>query len=396
MTPKVSRDQDVRRVVLAPSAYAPSLGGVEELSAKLAHELTARHLDVRVSTMRWPKSLPASETVDGVLVSRRVFRSHQGSARRRLVAAVGHPMTLAGLVLDYGRCRPDVINVQCVSYAASYQRQAARLLGIPLVVTLQGELTMDATGIYQRDAALRTVLRRLLAEADAVTACSRATLGEAEEWFGRPLGERATVIYNGVDVEEFRRAEPMPHPRPYVFALGRHVTQKGFDILIDAHRSLCEESRVSPDLVIGGDGPETEALRAQVARLGTAERVRFAGRTDRPTTARWFRGAAAFVLPSRHEPFGIVNLEAMAAGVPVIATAVGGVPEFVEDGVTGLLVPPEQPDALRHAMRRVLTDDGLRHKLVSGASAAVADFRWCTLAGQYLDVYAQAVRRRRG
>ena len=94
-----------------------------------------------------------------------------------------------------------------------------------------------------------------------------------------------------------------------------------------------------------------------------------------------------FVLPSRHEPFGIVNLKAMAAGVPVVATAVGGVPEFVIDGKTGLLAQPEDSAALASAMYRVLDDDALRARLVAAATLCVERFRWPKVAAEYRRIY---------
>lgn len=377
----------IKRVALAPSAYAPSLGGVEELTAKLARTYVADGIDVRVSTMRWPKSLPQRETINGIDVSRRVFRTPDTSGWRGIVARLDAPITTAQLVREYRAFQPDIVHIQCVSHAAAHQARAARALGIPLIVTLQGELTMDATDVFGRSPQLRTSLRDLLTNADAVTACSRATLDEAEEWFGRPLGDRGNVVYNGVDVDEFQGVEPMDNPRPYVFALGRHVHQKGFDVLIDAFATLTSQLTEPLDLVIAGDGPETTALRDQANRLRLEDRVHLVGRTDRTTTARWFTGASAFVLSSRHEPFGIVNIEAMAAGAPVVATAVGGVPEFVIDGDNGLVIPPENPAAMAAAIRRILDEPALHTHLVSNATTAVDKFRWKSIANEYLGIY---------
>ena len=98
---------------------------------------------------------------------------------------------------------------------------------------------MDATDVFGGAGicAPCASLHDLLEHADMVTACSAATLHEAEQWYGRPLGNRGRVIYNGVDVDEFQIAEPISHPRQYVFAIGRHVRQKGFNVLIDKHSS---------------------------------------------------------------------------------------------------------------------------------------------------------------
>jgi glycosyltransferase involved in cell wall biosynthesis len=397
-----------RRVLLAPSAYAPSLGGVEELTAKLARTLVAEGVESQVSTMRWPRGLPACEIVDGVEVRRHPFRAREGTIWRQAVAVATAPSTQARLTAQIRGFAPDVIHVQCVSIGAGPHWAAAKKLGIPLVATLQGELTMDASHVYQRSPKLRALLRDLLTNADAVTACSRHTLEEAEEWFGARIG-RGRVIYNGVDVGELRSAEPMRHPRPYVFAIGRHVVQKGFDVLIEAHArqgssarggaaseqrsatAWSSDGRGGTDLVLAGEGPETPALRELAGRLGVADSVRFLGRADRAATARWFRGASAFVLASRHEPFGIVTLEAMAAGVPVVATRVGGVPEFVHDGENGLLVEPDDAGAIAAALDRLAGDPGLSSGLVAHAGEDVEAFAWTRIAAQYQEVYAEVL-----
>ena len=385
---------DIRRVVLAPSAYHPSLGGVEELTSKLAQALRDRGITPSVSTMRWPKDLPRTETVEGIDVHRHLFRAHEGGPRRVAIATATTPIVLTALAAELHRAAPDVLHIQCVSQAAWYQPRVAGLLRIPLVVTLQGELGMDATHVFDRSARLRTSLRSILLTADAVTACSAHTLREAEEWLGQPLGDRARVVYNGVDVDEIRRAGPHPHPHPYVFALGRHVPQKGFDVPIDAFARLPALPDGPVDLVIAGEGSESDSLRDQADRLGVGPRTHLVGRTSRDETAAWLRGAAAFALPSRHEPFGIVNLEAMAAGTPVIASAVGGVPEFVDNDVSGLLVEPGNPGQLAQALASVLTEPALRERLAAAGSRQAERFRWDRLVDEYLDVYRDAMARR--
>lgn len=380
-------------VAIAPSSYWPHRGGVEEVAAHLAAEFAAAGSDVTVVSMRWPKSLPRHEMVDGVPVRRQVFRAQVGSIRQRAVAMVSHPLSLASLVAHYRRTHPAVINVHCVSYSASYHAQAAKILGIPLVVSLHGELTMDADGVFQHSASARRILRRCLDQAAAVTACSQATLDEAEAWFGKPFSRDAAVIHNGVDVDLFRHAEPARHPRPYVFAVGRHVPQKGFDNLIEAFTGVARRG-AELDLILAGDGPETGHLNRLAASSPVSGRVRFVGRTERGETASWMRGARAVAVPSRQEPFGIVALEAMAAGVPLVATRVGGLPEFVHDGSNGLLVESGDVAGLAAALGTVTAHHEARHRLTSQAARDVEDFRWPARTQAYLDVYDVAAARR--
>lgn len=146
------------------------------------------------------------------------------------------------------------------------------------------------------------------------------------------------------------------------------------------------------DLIIAGDGPERHPLESLSQTSCPAGRVTFVGRADRATTARLFRGCQMFVLPSRHEPFGIVNIEAMAAGKPVIATAVGGVPEIITDGQTGLLVAPEDPEQLCRAILRLASDVKLREMLSRRALKAAEKFEWASVADDYIRVYEAVTR----
>jgi glycosyltransferase involved in cell wall biosynthesis len=281
-----------------------------------------------------------------------------------------------------------LIHVQCVGANGLYALAARKALGLPLVLSVQGERTMDAAAVYERLPSLNRALRALINEACAITACSRDTLADLEQWWGQPLGARASVMYNGIRLEDFEGVAPHVHPRPYLLAIGRVVAQKGFDILIEA---LVRARLESHDLLIAGDGPERAALEKQARETGLARRVHFLGRADRQKAIALFKGCAFFVLPSRMEPFGIVNLEAMAAGKAVVASRTGGVPEVVLDDETGLLVPPGDPAALAAAISRLVADEPLRQRLGAAGRRRVTDFTWPAIARAFHEIYAEAL-----
>jgi glycosyltransferase involved in cell wall biosynthesis len=203
-----------------------------------------------------------------------------------------------------------------------------------MVLTMHGELSMDATRLFERSSFARQNLRTAIEQADAITACSQQAMHEAEEFYGKPFACEKMVVYSGVRVEDFRGAKPYAHPRPYLFAIGRLAWQKGFDLLLNAYAHILRNDP-SHDLIIAGDGPDQEKLQNMVVELGIPRRVKFLGRTPRDIAVQLFTGCALFVLPSRLEAMGIVNLEAMAAGKAVVATRAGGVPEVVVVGKTG-------------------------------------------------------------
>jgi len=374
-----------RRPAIFASAFAPHIGGVEELTRQLAREQQQRGLAPVVVTMRWPKTLPAEEMVDGIPVLRHVFRVPEPSPRFLggwMARSHTTKRELAGQLIER---RIDLVHVQCVSGNARYALAAARALGVRLVVSMQGELTMDATGIYQRSSQQRRAWRKLLDHADAITGCSQSVLDDARNAYGGPWTDRSIVIPNGVRVQEFASASAFSHPVPYLLGIGRMVHQKGFDVLLEAFAHC--RSTVDHDLLLAGDGPERPALEELALRLGIAGRTRFLGSTNRATTAQLFRGASMFVLPSRMEPQGIVILEAMAAQTPVIASAVGGVAQIVSDRVNGLLVPAEDVRSLSNAITTLASTPEMVTRLVKAAVATAHDHDWTVITQRYLELY---------
>jgi D-inositol-3-phosphate glycosyltransferase len=127
--------------------------------------------------------------------------------------------------------------------------------------------------------------------------------------------------------------------------------KKGFDVLIEAFAK--NQSQADPDLIIAGGGEEYDALRSQVERLGLNGSIHFFGEASKRDVVKLLNGCLNVVVPSRSEPFGIVALEGLAAGKPVLATRVGGLPELLE-GADAFLVPAGDPSQLAHAMNRAL------------------------------------------
>ncbi len=377
------------RIMLCPSAYAPHIGGVEELTHRLAVEYERQGHAVLVLTARWPRELPAREVIGGVAV-RRV--DYVLPARRpQTLARFGalFPQRLLALSHLIGRFHPDVVHIQCVAGQGLYLGLLREWLAFPLVVTLQGERRADAQQVYQRARIMEPMLARLLRRADYVTACSQATLDDVRDLW--PGGANRAVVPNGISLDEFDAggAGPAPHPRPYIFATGRQVRNKGFDLLIDAFAQVAARYP-AVDLVLGGDGPERPALQAQAAAQGLDARVHLPGMLDRAQTVAYFRHSLFFALPSRYEAFGITNLEAMAAGRAVVAAQVGGVAEVVQPGHTGLLVPPENPAALAAALVALL-DDPVRAAALgqAGREQVIARYTWPAIARQYMQLYRQ-------
>lgn len=184
---------------------------------------------------------------------------------------------------------------------------------------------------------------------------------QARDFFGGRARARSTIIPNPVKVEG-GGIPPLAKclPKPCLLAMGRLSEEKGHDLLIRAFARLCARHSTWRLFIIG-EGPLRESLCRLIRSLGLAEKVLLTGWVDRP--AAMLRQGDAFVLSSRHEGFPGALAEAMACGLPVVATACSGAMAIVRDGVDGILVPPEDVDALAVAMDRLMSDEAERRRL---------------------------------
>lgn len=268
---------------------------------------------------------------------------------------------------------------------------AKRASGVPLVSTFFGvELTwMEADLPF-----LAPVLRRIVRGSDAVTVISSYT---GERLRRLVPGARPVTIPFGATVEP---KEPLPSPaRPpggpfEVLFVGRLVERKGVHVLLEALSRLEDPPPVR--LRVVGDGPERGALEARAARLGVGGRVRFEGFVPREELEARFAGCDAFVLPAvvdvkgDTEGLGVVLLEAMSYGKPVVASAAGGIVDIVRDGRNGLLVPPGDAEALAAALR-ALRDDPPRAREMGarGREDVAAGFSWPVIIDRLEGVYRE-------
>ena len=262
--------------------------------------------------------------------------------------------------------RPAILHLHAGGRARLWPLRAAR--GAKVVAHLHAVRGEDGVPL-QLDALLR--------RADAVIATSAAIAAEA--WVA------ATVVHPGVSIPA--QAATRPDGPPAIGTVGRLEPVKGLETLLEAFSALAP---AHPDLrlEIAGRGSCEPELRASAARMGLADRVDFLGwREDVAALhARW----RMFAQPSRHEGFGLAALEAMASGLPVVASATGGLPELVEDGRTGLLAPAGDATALARQLDRLLTDDRLRERLgAAGRQRAAERFGVAAMVAGIEAVYAR-------
>lgn len=213
-----------------------------------------------------------------------------------------------------------------------------------------------------------------------------------QQVFGR-FGMAAEIVPNIVDLQRFR---PACDQRQTTMQL---LVARNLEPIYDNATALQAFALVvarmpGARLVIAGTGPERAALEVLARELGVASMVRFAGRLDREAMAELLRECTVALNPSRVDNTPNSLLEALASGVPVVSTDVGGVSFIVEHGVTALLVPPQDPAAMAQAVLRVLTEPGLAHRLSANGLAEVQRYTWERVAPRLAEVYRAAIDRR--
>ena len=255
----------------------------------------------------------------------------------------------------------------------------ARLRGVPVVVNYRGG---EAEAFLQRSAG---IVLKTMSAAGALAVPS----GFLREVFGRH-GVRAEIVPNIIDCERFRPAHGERAGPP------RLVVARNLEPIYDIGTALRAFARVRRDvpaarMTVAGSGPERTALRSLAADLGIADAVDFCGRVDRERMAELYRGARVAVNPSRVDNMPNSVLEAMASGVPVVSTDVGGVRHIVRDGVTALLVPPGDAEAMAAAALRLLGEPALAERLAAAALADVQQYAWPQVRGRWAEVYASVL-----
>jgi glycosyltransferase involved in cell wall biosynthesis len=370
-----------------------SQGGVTHVAVSLAHSLEARGHRVfflfpgeswRLRSITSRRGFPA-------LVCRlRGYPAANGGLRSRISWLSTVLTSLPQLARSCRAQRIDLINVHYPVDAFALLDDLAEKLGVPLVVSVHGSDLLSAENRGHDDAGVL----RLLADADAVVAPSCTFLGEAEALYPSMRG-KSSYIFNGYDPAE------LPMPSAPVTKVGReinvlcvaaHTPKKGIDVLLPA---LCRIPGDDLRLRLVGDGPLRVKFEELSERLGLENRVTFVGSLERDELYREMQACDFFVLPSRSESFGLAALEAMACGKAVIASSVGGLRDFIEDGVTGLSVPPNDVSALANAIERVATDADLRRRLGDNARRAALRYTVDATADKYEQLFQSLIERRR-
>jgi glycosyltransferase involved in cell wall biosynthesis len=371
--------------------------------AELAPRLHARghRVDVYTSDLyrefpamqRLPPDVPREESTEWGAVHRLAVWSFPGEL---------HYTFFRHLRERLARDRPEVVHAHTYGtnqVAAAHRHH--RRFGTPFVVTAHFHPIWSIEGGWFRHR-LRSFYDRFVASGVVRDAARIIVQTREEERLLRSLGLALPALEV---VPPGYRPLPAPAPGeasfveryriegPYLLFVGRLASNKGLLDLADAFAALARSDSAAQLVVIGEDGGQRAPFESRLSALGVSARVHLLGHLDDDRLLSGaYRAARLTVLPSEYEAFGLVLLESLAAGTPVVASRVGGIPEFVEDGEAGLLVPPRDPAALEEAIRRLWTDLALARRLGTyGRDTVVPRYQWDHLADRLDSLYREVV-----
>lgn len=395
------------KILLVSWEYPPVvIGGLGRHVHHLATELAAAGREVvvlsRQPTGTDPATHPSTDSVsEGVRVVAAAQDPHEFTFSDDMMAwtlAMGHAMLRAGMAIkNRGRpWRPDVVHAH--DWLVAHPAIAlAEFYDVPMVSTIHateaGRHSGWVSGPISRQ--VHAVESWLVRDSDSLIACSHSMGDEITDLFGPGLAE-VTVIPNGIDTAGWPFAPRRTHSGPAeLLYLGRLEYEKGVH---DAIAALPRIRRTHPGttLTIAGEGTQRDWLIEQARKYKVLKATNFAGHIDHSQLLELLHRADAAVLPSHYEPFGIVALEAAAAGVPLVTSNVGGLGEAVINLVTGVSCPPRDVPALANAVRIVLDDPAAaQDRALAARERLTSDFSWRTVAADTAQVYLAAKRAER-
>jgi len=378
------------KVLMLSERWFPTVGGGEEHIRHLSRELVKLGCEITLisrSLISHDKRAPETETLYGGK-----FTIHRLMPTTEFESLVGRasyiPFSMVKSIASKEKF--DIVHAQSFS-ACLTALMLKKMYGKPALCTVHGiyqDAFNDLTDSKSKAELYKKIERFVLfRDYDRIITVDKHFVHLAEK-FGYPL-EKVNYIANGVDIESFPvgKKERMGN---FLF-VGRLVPQKGLEYLIRASKIL-KDKGMEHQVLLVGDGPLKQSLQEIATKLGLGANTKFLGRIPRDELISTYSSSGFFVLPSLWEGLPITLLEAWAAGLPLIATKVGGIPDVCIDGENSILIEPKDPDALADGMSLLFNDKNLAVKIGANGRALVEQqFTWQKVAEKTLKVYKELV-----
>ena len=366
--------QKSMRVLFWSETFWPRVGGVENLAARLLPALRNRGHEFIVVTWGTP-DLPSEELYVDIPVHR--FPFFPGIQPGNINPLTEAAAKVRKLKQEF---RPDLVHVNSYGGSVLFHLMTANAHPAPTLVTLHQALPNAPVG-------QETLLGKVLRSADWVTTCSKAVLEQTRELLPE-ISSRTSVIYNALELPD-ASAVPLRFDAPRLLCLGRLVQSKGFDLALEAFAQVLNRFPQAR-LIVAGDGSERKTLERQTDELGLAQSVEFLGSVSPEKVPHVIAEATLVLIPSRLEGFSLVALEAAWMGRPVVAAQIGGLPEVVAHGETGLLTEVDDGAAFARAITTLLDQPEIARQMGWAARRRAQElFSW----DRYVDAYDEIYRK---
>ncbi|MFH1049243.1 MAG: glycosyltransferase family 4 protein [Patescibacteria group bacterium] len=370
------------KVLFISSLYYPHVGGIETMITELADNYRKKGIESVVLTKKWPLNLPDAEEYKWVKIYRVIsartkdqfegiidwIKANNSNIKSDIIHVIGirRPLPLIGLFLS-------------------------KLWKVPIICTIGGGDIPDKIDSYPTKVWEDGIgiIPHVLEQSDIVNCVSQALVSDLE--IVMPSLSGVDALYAGTDLSIIYSVRTEKIKNQYIFSLRRLDPSKGINILIKAF-NLIKNTFPKLHLVIAGEGTEEKKLKKLVSDYLLNDRVIFLGTISFKRGISLLKGAELTVVPSLSEGGGLVNLEAQAAGCPIIASRVGGIPEYLKEGKSGLLFEPGNFRELADKISLLLLDRKLKNKLINGGLKHVLLFDWNVLVPKYISLYRRSIK----
>ena len=375
------------KILQLTQRFPPAPGGVEEHVLQISKRLAKKGHEVIIFTSDLERDKPFIHLSHGkgLYLENEQINVRRFKAVKLLNLKYGLGVIIPGMLEAALREKVDVVHAHAFGFWPTYVGMAKKILDqTPLIITPHSSAGSRDYGVLD----IRKLPLKVADKNIALTKSERKHL-----IFLGIDSEKISVIPHGLDLEKFRNLPEGRKEDNIILYVGRiDITHKGLDTLIKAASLILGVVQDAKFLFVGPDWGDVFLLKELACKLGVKNNVIFAGIVSEEEKLRYYMTADVCVLPSNIESFGIVILESMACGKPVVATRVGGVPDVIKDKENGILVPPKDPKKLADAISYLLTDKAVAVKMGQKGRRIVQRYSWESVTDQTEEVYWEVCR----